>query len=443
MICMGFMNVNNDVGAERTPVKQTHTQPTRMTKKNKTKYKKAPQAPRRFKSAYMFFSTIKHKEIREELGSRGVAEKTTNIAKLVSVAWKELSPEDRELWEEMARKDKARFEVEKSLYTGPWKVPAKKRSQKDPNAPKRPMSAFLAYSHAKRAEVKKKNQNMNNAEISRVLAQMWKGAPEEEKKDHIEKEYNLRQKYLSEIAVWRENTEKELNDQRKHREDIAMKTVAARGAAMAEDARDPSQSHHPPEGAPPPGYAGYYPPPHHYYSGASSQAGYGQDYRHQYASYYPPPPSSQYDHPPPGAEGAQEGYDAGGGEYGYPSSSHYGYYPPGGPPPGGAYPPSHDYPPGSGYSGSYGADSEYPPPPPHSAQGYGSYYDQQAYPPPPREGEGGYDRSKYPADEGAAAQAAYQQHGAPPPYHDDANDDSKPPASGGDRRRDESAGRER
>jgi hypothetical protein len=28
------------------------------------KYKKAPQAPRRFKSSYMFFSTEKHKEIR-------------------------------------------------------------------------------------------------------------------------------------------------------------------------------------------------------------------------------------------------------------------------------------------------------------------------------------------------------------------------------------------
>lgn len=39
-----------------------------------TKYKKAPQAPRRFKSAYMFFSTEKHKEIRrtesEKVGFR-------------------------------------------------------------------------------------------------------------------------------------------------------------------------------------------------------------------------------------------------------------------------------------------------------------------------------------------------------------------------------------
>ena len=38
-----------------------------MAKKSPVvKYKKAPQAPRRFKSSYMFFSTEKHKEIRQE-----------------------------------------------------------------------------------------------------------------------------------------------------------------------------------------------------------------------------------------------------------------------------------------------------------------------------------------------------------------------------------------
>lgn len=35
------------------------------------KYKKAPNAPRRFKSSYMFFSTHKHKEIREERAKKG------------------------------------------------------------------------------------------------------------------------------------------------------------------------------------------------------------------------------------------------------------------------------------------------------------------------------------------------------------------------------------
>lgn len=38
-------------------------------------YKKAPDAPRRFKSAYMFFSTEKHREIRQQLRLEGRSEK--------------------------------------------------------------------------------------------------------------------------------------------------------------------------------------------------------------------------------------------------------------------------------------------------------------------------------------------------------------------------------
>ena len=44
--------------------KQTTTMPKR--KGNVTKFKKAPDAPKRFKSAFMFFSEKKHKAIREQ-----------------------------------------------------------------------------------------------------------------------------------------------------------------------------------------------------------------------------------------------------------------------------------------------------------------------------------------------------------------------------------------
>jgi hypothetical protein len=40
-----------------------------------TKFKKAPDAPRRFKSSYMFFSTEKHRSIRDELAKKGETEK--------------------------------------------------------------------------------------------------------------------------------------------------------------------------------------------------------------------------------------------------------------------------------------------------------------------------------------------------------------------------------
>lgn len=49
------------------------------TKKGQVKYKKAPQAPRRFKSSYMFFSTEKHKSIRQELIEKGETDKVRTI----------------------------------------------------------------------------------------------------------------------------------------------------------------------------------------------------------------------------------------------------------------------------------------------------------------------------------------------------------------------------
>ena len=262
---------------------------------------------------------------------------TTTIAKLVSKAWQGLSQEERDSWDERASQDKARYEVEKTMYTGPWKIPAKKRTAKDPNAPKRPMSAFLSFSHAKRAEVKEAHPNMSNAEISRVLAQLWKEAPEEAKKDHVDQEFSLRQEYKSAIAVWRENSEREMASQRKVREDMALRTVAAnkKGIAVSSEQEDHSyrkSAEGPPiEGAydagaypypPPPQYGAYPPEMYPSYPGSSAPFGYppyphmGPDARDPS---YPPmdgygsgPPPYGYYPPPYGGDlyGSTTGYGA-------------------------------------------------------------------------------------------------------------------------------------
>ena len=44
------------------------------------KYKKAPEAPRRFKSAFIFFSIEKHREIRESLQNTGQKEKVRPLS---------------------------------------------------------------------------------------------------------------------------------------------------------------------------------------------------------------------------------------------------------------------------------------------------------------------------------------------------------------------------
>lgn len=168
-------------------------------KRDTSRLRKAPGAPKRFKSSYILFFMAKQKEIKAEIGEGA---SVGEISKRSSEKWKNLSPEDRAIWDAKAEADKERYNLEKEKYTGPWQVPWI-RTKKNPNAPKRPMSAFLFFSQDKRRVIKEANPGMRNTEISRVLGGMWKKALPEERAPHIEREAAEREKYKVRIAKWR------------------------------------------------------------------------------------------------------------------------------------------------------------------------------------------------------------------------------------------------
>lgn len=55
--------------------------------KGRAKYKKAPGAPKRFKSAFIFFSTAKHKEIRKKLGAEGNGTEKVRVRFVWDTVW--------------------------------------------------------------------------------------------------------------------------------------------------------------------------------------------------------------------------------------------------------------------------------------------------------------------------------------------------------------------
>jgi len=273
-----------------------------------TKFKKAPQAPKRFKSAFMLFSTMKHPEIRLSLKDDENAN-VPRVAKLVAEAWRNLSPEERAIWDKRSSDDKKRYEVEKAMYTGPWKIPASKRARKDPNAPKRPMSAFLAYSQKMRSVVKQDNQHLSNTEISKLLADMWRDAPDDQRREYIEQESTQREQYKIDMDDWRSKQEEALLSQRKQREQIALDVIANGGGdeeirkhrqQMAAESAAQQQQHsapmYPPQSShssrgPPPQYSSMEPP-----RDDPSRGYYAQQ---PYYSSYPPPSGGYSNHYPP------------------------------------------------------------------------------------------------------------------------------------------------
>jgi hypothetical protein len=107
--------------------------------------------------------------------------------------------------------------VEGNLFAEPLKVPPlpkAKRVKKDPEAPKRPMSAFLDYSKTYRAQVISNNPHVkDNKEISKILGILWRNASEAEKKPFVEKELIAREEYNERMRQWKKEKEEQIAEE--------------------------------------------------------------------------------------------------------------------------------------------------------------------------------------------------------------------------------------
>ena len=121
---------------------------------------------------------------------------------MVSQSWKNLTDEERAPWIEMGRKDRERYEVEKAAYTGPWKVPATTSATVAQGAPKKPMSAFLAFSNQRRKALATENPHLTGMQISTLLSKMWKECPTDVKQSYRDTEARERAMYKRDRAAW-------------------------------------------------------------------------------------------------------------------------------------------------------------------------------------------------------------------------------------------------
>uniref|UniRef100_A0A0G4G6D6 Fe2OG dioxygenase domain-containing protein n=1 Tax=Chromera velia CCMP2878 TaxID=1169474 RepID=A0A0G4G6D6_9ALVE len=82
--------------------------------KKTTKVKKDPNAPKRPRSAYILFTADKRAEIIKKKPE--MAKAITEIAKMCGEAWKKIGDKDKKKYQDLAEKDKARYEKEMKSY---------------------------------------------------------------------------------------------------------------------------------------------------------------------------------------------------------------------------------------------------------------------------------------------------------------------------------------
>jgi len=172
------------------------------------KAKKDPKKPKGVKSAYIFF--VESERVEQE--NNGIQLPFSEFSKQCGVNWGEMGDEEKEKFVRLSEKDRKRHEAEMRNYQPP--PPAsdsdsdnegatrKKKKKKDPNAPKRPITAYFFFAADVRPQIKKENSDMSITEIATIIGQKWRKLKDEEKVPYEEQASKDKERYNREMAAY-------------------------------------------------------------------------------------------------------------------------------------------------------------------------------------------------------------------------------------------------
>lgn len=161
--------------------------------------KKDANKPRGRMSAYAFFVQTCREEHKEKHPGESVV--FAEFSKKCSQKWKAITPKEKKRFEDMAGKDKARYEKEMDSYVPPEGEKKRKMKTKDPNAPKRPLSAFFCFCAEERPKVRAGNPGWSVGLVAKELGKKWEVVPSKTKYEKQAAEDKAR--YERELAAYK------------------------------------------------------------------------------------------------------------------------------------------------------------------------------------------------------------------------------------------------
>lgn len=132
--------------------------------------------PRGRMSAYAFFVQTCREEHKKKHPNENVV--FAEFSKKCAERWKTMSDKEKQRFHQMADKDKKRYDTEMSTYK-PAKGAEKggkgkkRKRTKDPDAPKRSLSAFFWFCNDERPKVKETMPDSGVGEIAKELGRRW------------------------------------------------------------------------------------------------------------------------------------------------------------------------------------------------------------------------------------------------------------------------------
>ena len=120
--------------------------------------------------------------------------------------FKDLPDKEVRKWEKKADQDKVRYQNEMKHYVpgnDPNTGKKGKKQKKDPNAPKRGMSAYFLFSIDARPKVKADNPDASFGDIARIISSKFKALTDKEKKHWDTKAAQDKARYNDEMETYK------------------------------------------------------------------------------------------------------------------------------------------------------------------------------------------------------------------------------------------------
>jgi len=151
-------------------------------KQRSVKAKKISGAPKRPKSAWIYYLSEQRPHVLKAQPSASV----TDITKLVSTEWKALKPAQKAKYERMAEGDRERYRADMLNYVpSPEDKEKKRRKHKDKTGPKKAKTAFNYYVAGQSEKMRAANPGAPMSQIMRLIAASWGTISEREKEKYM------------------------------------------------------------------------------------------------------------------------------------------------------------------------------------------------------------------------------------------------------------------
>lgn len=154
-------------------------------------------------SAFFLYSNANRARIKAENPDI----KFGRVAQVLSEEFKQISAAERAIWDQKALEDKERYAREMQDYTPPSDIEddgPKKKKKKDPNAPKRNMSAFFLYSNDIRPTVKAENPEAKFGDIAKIISRQYKQLPERELEKYQKLAAEDKERYQRQMQAYKQ-----------------------------------------------------------------------------------------------------------------------------------------------------------------------------------------------------------------------------------------------